>query len=159
MNFGFELISCEFAGFFGLVLLLYHLPFMQKARRGLLLLASLLCLLLLGGMAGFAWLVLSALVILLPERYAIWCLVLMGIPNSVIYAGIWPLAIHDLGKWTNLGSSLLVMALSASAIFPLIKAGIVDSGTGLQMSYWILMPSFLYMMYYAFSGHKINKWS
>lgn len=104
-------------------------------------------------------LVLSVLVIALPAKYAIWCLVLMGIPNSVIYAGIWPLAIHDLGKWTNLGSAILVMALCGSAIFPLIKAAIVDSGVCLQMSYWILIPSFLYMVYYAFSGHKINFWT
>jgi len=102
--------------------------------------------------------ILSVLVIVLPPQYAIWALVLMGIPNSVIYAGIWPLAIHDLGKWTTLGSAILVMALCGSAIFPLIKASIVDSGVGLQMSYWILIPSFLYMMYYAFFGHKINKW-
>jgi len=104
-------------------------------------------------------LVLSVLVIALPAKYAIWCLVLMGIPNSVIYAGIWPLAIHNLGKWTNLGSAILVMALCGSAIFPLIKAAIVDSGVGLQMSYWILVPSFLYMVYYAFAGHKINFWT
>lgn len=104
-------------------------------------------------------LIFSVLVIALPAKYGIWCLVLMGIPNSVIYAGIWPLAIHDLGKWTNLGSAILVMALCGSAIFPLIKAAIVDSGVCLQMSYWILIPSFLYMVYYAFSGHKINSWT
>lgn len=104
-------------------------------------------------------LIFSVLVIALPAKYGIWCLVLMGIPNSVIYAGIWPLAIHDLGKWTNLGSAILVMALCGSAIFPLIKAAIVDSGVCLQMSYWILIPSFLYMVYYAFAGHKINSWT
>lgn len=104
-------------------------------------------------------LVLSVLVITLPAKYAIWCLVLMGIPNSVIYAGIWPLAIHDLGKWTNLGSAILVMALCGSAVFPLVKAAIVDSGTCLQMSYWILIPSFLYMVYYSFLGHKVNFWN
>lgn len=103
--------------------------------------------------------VFSVLVIALPPQVGIWFLVLMGIPNSVIYAGIWPLAIHDLGKWTNLGSAILVMALCGSAIFPLVKAAIVDStGCTLQMSYWILIPAFLYMMYYAFFGHKINSW-
>ncbi|MCQ2158752.1 MAG: sugar MFS transporter [Bacteroidales bacterium] len=103
--------------------------------------------------------VFSVLVIVLPPQVGIWFLVLMGIPNSVIYAGIWPLAIHDLGKWTNLGSAILVMALCGSAIFPLVKAAIVDStGCTLQMSYWILIPAFLYMMFYAFFGHKINNW-
>ena len=36
---------------------------------------------------------------------SIWFLVLMGYPNALIYTGIWPLAIRDLGKYTNLGLS------------------------------------------------------
>lgn len=103
-------------------------------------------------------LVLSILVMILEPGKAVWCLVLMGIPNSVIYAGIWPLAIHDLGKWTNLGSAILVMALCGSAIFPLIYASIADAAGSLHTAYWILIPAFLYMMYYAFFGHKINAW-
>ena len=108
-------------------------------------------------------LVLSVLVMVLPPQISVWCLVLMGIPNSVIYAGIWPLAIHDLGKWTNLGSAIMVMALCASAIFPLIRAAIVDAqpvagALAQRTGYWILIPGFLYMIYYAFRGHKIEKW-
>ena len=103
-------------------------------------------------------LVLSVLVLLLPPRTAVWCLVLMGIPNSVVYAGIWPLAIHDLGKWTNLGSAILVMALCGSAIFPLIYAGIADSCGSLHTAYWILIPAAAYMIFYAFVGHKIEYW-
>ena len=90
----------------------------------------------------------------------------MGIPNSVIYAGIWPLAIHDLGKWTNLGSAILVMALCGSAIFPLIRAAIVDAQPAVVIApiaqrtgYWILIPAFAYMVFYAFAGHKINHWA
>ena len=104
-------------------------------------------------------LALSVLVMLLPARQAVWCLVLMGIPNSVVYAGIWPLAIHDLGKWTNLGSALMVMALCGSAIFPLIYAGIADASGSLHTAYWILIPAAAYMIFYAFAGHKINNWS
>ena len=104
-------------------------------------------------------LVLSVLVMLLPARQAVWCLVLMGIPNSVVYAGIWPLAIHDLGKWTNLGSAIMVMALCGSAIFPLIYAGIADASVSLHTAYWILIPAAAYMIFYAFAGYRINNWS
>lgn len=104
-------------------------------------------------------LVLAVLVVLLPPRYAVWCLVLMGIPNSVVYAGIWPLAIHDLGRWTNLGSAILVMALCGSAIFPLIYASIADASASLHFAYWILIPASVYMIFYAFVGHKINYWT
>lgn len=107
----------------------------------------------------FIILVLSVLVMLLPARQAVWCLVLMGIPNSVVYAGIWPLAIHDLGKWTNLGSAIMVMALCGSAIFPLIYAGIADASASLHTAYWILIPAAAYMIFYAFAGYRINNWS
>ena len=83
----------------------------------------------------------------------------MGIPNSVVYAGIWPLAIHDLGKWTNLGSAILVMALCGSAIYPLIYASIADATLSLHTAYWILIPAAAYMLFYALWGHKINSWS
>lgn len=104
-------------------------------------------------------LVLAVLVMILPAKYAVWCLVLMGIPNSVVYAGIWPLAIHDLGKWTNLGSAILVMALCGSAIFPLIYASIADASGSLHLAYWILIPAAAYMIFYAFVGYRINKWT
>ena len=103
-------------------------------------------------------LVLSILIPLLPPNVAVWCLVLMGIPNSVVYAGIWPLAIHDLGKWTNLGSAIMVMALCGSAIFPMIYAGIADASASLHLAYWVLLPAAAYMVFYAFVGHKYNFW-
>ena len=103
-------------------------------------------------------LVLAVLVPLLPASQAVWCLVLMGIPNSVVYAGIWPLAIHDLGKWTNLGSAIMVMALCGSAIFPLVYAALADASGSLQFAYWLLVPAALYMIYYAYAGYRINNW-
>ena len=50
----------------------------------------------------------------------------MGVCNALIYAGIWPLAIHDLGRWTNLGSSFMVMALCGNAFMPVIYGLIAD---------------------------------
>ncbi|OFY39026.1 MAG: glucose/galactose MFS transporter [Bacteroidetes bacterium GWF2_40_14] len=89
---------------------------------------------------------------------SIWFLVLMGMPNALIYAGIWPLAIRNLGKYTNLGSSLLVMALCGNAFLPVIYGSLVDS-YGARLSYWVLVPCFLYLIFYAFKGHKIEHWS
>ena len=103
-------------------------------------------------------LVLSFLVVLTPVKSSIWFLVLLGIPNSLIYAGIWPLAIRNLGKWTNLGSSLLVMGLCGNAILPLIYAFVADRFGSLQIGYWVLVPCFAYMIFYAFKGYKIENW-
>ena len=103
-------------------------------------------------------LILSILVLLLPVKSSIWCVVLLGVPNSLIYAGIWPLAIRGLGKWTTLGSSLLVMALCGNAIVSLLY-GLMTDYMSLQMSYWLLLPCFAYMIYYAVWGYKIEHWS
>ena len=103
-------------------------------------------------------LVLSALVLLLPMKASIWCVVLLGVPNSLIYAGIWPLAIRGLGKWTTLGSSLLVMALCGNAILSLLY-GLMTDYMSLQASYWLLIPCFAYMIYYAIWGYKVEHWT
>ena len=77
-----------------------------------------------------AGLVLSIMVLAFPPKASIWFLVLLGIPNSLIYAGIWPLAIKGLGRWTNLGSSLLVMALCGNAIMSLLYGLEADRNLG-----------------------------
>ena len=89
---------------------------------------------------------------------SIWCLSLMGVCNALIYAGIWPLAIHDLGRWTNLGSSFMVMALCGNAFMPVIY-GLIADHHGLRSGYIVLIPCFLYLIFYAFYGYKINHWS
>jgi glucose/galactose transporter len=89
---------------------------------------------------------------------SIWFICLMGIPNALIYAGIWPLAIHDLGRWTSRGSSLMVMALCGNAFMPVVYGLIADS-YGLRIAYIVLIPCFIYLMFYAYYGHKVNNWS
>jgi glucose/galactose transporter len=88
---------------------------------------------------------------------SIWFLASIGFPNALIYAGIWPLSIHNLGKLTKTGSSLLIMGLSGNAILPLIYGAIGDHH-GLRAGYWVLIPCFLYLVWFAFQGHTINYW-
>ena len=88
---------------------------------------------------------------------SIWFLASIGFPNALIYAGIWPLSIHNLGKVTKTGSSLLIMGLSGNAILPLIYGAIGDH-YGLRAGYWVLIPCFIYLVWFAFHGHTINYW-
>ena len=81
----------------------------------------------------------------------------MGFPNALIYAGIWPLAIRGLGRHTKTGSSLLIMGLCGNAIMPQIYGWIADLH-GLRAGYWVLIPCFLYLIFYALWGHKIEYW-
>ena len=88
---------------------------------------------------------------------SLWFLILLGLPNSLIFAGIWPLAIRNLGKYTNLGSSFLVMGLCGNAFLPLIYGWVADN-FDLRMGYWVLVPCFLYLIFYAAVGHSIEHW-
>ena len=88
---------------------------------------------------------------------SIFLLCALGFPNALIYAGIWPLSIHGLGKFTKTGSSLLIMRLCGNAILPLIY-GYFAEVYDLRIGYWILIPCFLYLIFFATKGHKINSW-
>ncbi|MEA4917056.1 glucose/galactose MFS transporter [Proteiniphilum sp.] len=95
---------------------------------------------------------------------SLWYLVMMGLPNALLYAGIWPLAINKLGKHTNLGSAFLVMALSGSAFMPMIYHALVEAQAiltpfeAMKQAYWILIPCFAYIVWYAARGYRIRSW-
>ena len=80
---------------------------------------------------------------------SIWFLVLLGFPNSLIYAGIWPLSIRGLGRFTKIGSSLLIMGLCGNAILPLIYGHFADLFS-VKQAYWVLIPCYLYLMFFSF---------
>ena len=88
---------------------------------------------------------------------SIWFVVLLGLANSLVWAGIWPLALDGLGKFTKLGASILIMGLCGNAILPMIYGYFADS-VGLREAYWVLVPCYLYLMFYAFKGHAIKRW-
>ena len=82
---------------------------------------------------------------------SIFLLCALGFPNALIYAGIW------LGKFTKTGSSLLIMGLCGNAILPLIY-GYFAEVYDLRIGYWILIPCYLYLIFFATKGNKINSW-
>jgi fucose permease len=73
-----------------------------------------------------------------------------------MWPSIWPLAIAGLGRFTKTGSSLLVMAISGAAVLPLLY-GYVTDHTNPQQAYWIVVPCYIAIGYYAIWGHKIGK--
>jgi FHS family L-fucose permease-like MFS transporter len=81
---------------------------------------------------------------------------LLGLANSLMWPAIWPLAIEGLGKFTKTGSALLVMAIAGGAILPLIY-GKLSLSIGNQQGYWILIPCYLYILYFAIKGYKIGR--
>ena len=81
---------------------------------------------------------------------------LLGLSNSLMWPAIWPLAIAGLGRFTKIGSSFLIMAIAGAALLPLLYGRLADVFNG-QQAYWILVPCYLFIGYYATWGHKIRR--
>jgi glucose/galactose transporter len=96
----------------------------------------------------------------------------LGIANALVWPAIWPLALTGLGKFTKTASALLIMAISGGAIIPPLYGALVDSkkeelivagvnevsalSEAASFGYWILLPCYLVILYYAFWGHKLG---
>ena len=93
----------------------------------------------------------------LKADISIWFLVLMGLANSLIWAGIWPLALDGLGKFTKLGASILIMMLCGNAIMPLVYGHFADM-YNVRTAYWVLFPCYAYLVFYAIKGHQFRSW-
>ncbi|WP_025765289.1 sugar MFS transporter [Dyadobacter tibetensis] len=89
---------------------------------------------------------------------SIWFIVLLGLANSLVWAGIWPLALDDLGRFTKLGASVLIMMLCGNAIMPVVYGFFADV-YGVRNAYWVLIPCYLFLVYYAIHGHKLRRWA
>jgi glucose/galactose transporter len=89
---------------------------------------------------------------------SIWFVVLLGLANSLVWAGIWPLALDGLGRFTKLGASIMIMGLCGNAILPLFYGYFADL-YDVRAAYWVLFPCYLYLVYYAIYGHQIRKWT
>jgi len=89
---------------------------------------------------------------------SIWFVVLLGLANSLVWAGIWPLALDRLGRYTKLGASVMIMGLCGNAIMPLFYGYVADL-YNVRYAYWVLFPCYLYLVFYAFHGHRIRKWA
>src|SRR5207253_689407 len=84
---------------------------------------------------------------------SIWFVVLLGLANSLVWAGIWPLALDGLGRFTKLGASVLIMGFCGNAILPLFYGYFADV-YNVRQAYWVLFPCYLYLVFYAFYGHR-----
>jgi FHS family L-fucose permease-like MFS transporter len=81
---------------------------------------------------------------------------LLGLANSLMWPAIWPLALNGLGRFTKIGSSLLIMGIAGGAIVPLLYGRLVDIFSTNQ-AYWVLVPIYIFIFYFAVAGHKIKR--
>lgn len=80
----------------------------------------------------------------------------LSFAHAIMWPAIWPLSIHDLGKYTKLGSAFLIMAIAGGAILPLIYGKLSLAYTP-QSAYALLFVSYAYILFFATVGYRIEK--
>ena len=83
-------------------------------------------------------------------------IVLLSFANALMWPCIWPLALDKLGKFTKTGSALLIMGISGGALLPLLYGAISDMSNR-QHAYLIMIPLYLYILYFAMKGYRAGK--
>ena len=83
---------------------------------------------------------------------------LLGFANALVWPTIWPLALAELGSHTTRGAALLIMAIAGGAILPIIYGALAEKD-GNQFAYWMLVPCYLFILFYALHGQKMRSWS
>ena len=101
--------------------------------------------------------VLTILAIYTKGTTAVACFALLGFSNSVLWPAIWPLALEGSGRFTKIGSALLIMGIVGGAILPPLYGKIAEIVGSKQEAYWMMMPAYLFILYFGVSGHKIGK--
>lgn len=85
----------------------------------------------------------------------------LGLANAIVWPAIFPLALSGMGKLTSVGSALLVMGISGGAFGPLfwsLASGSSGQAVDLQGGYIVMLPCYLYILFYAVKGCKMKSW-
>lgn len=108
--------------------------------------------------AAILGIVLSIGVIYLPGIYSVWCLALLGFANAPMWPAIWPLSIDGLGKYLKTGSALLIIGIAGGALLPKLWTLLGShAGIGMQKAFWLLVPCYVFILFFATVGNRIGK--
>jgi FHS family L-fucose permease-like MFS transporter len=90
---------------------------------------------------------------------AITFIALLGLSNALMWPAIFPLAISGLGRFTKMGSGLLIMGIAGGAVLPLLYGYLkVKAHLSNELSFFVCMlPCYMYILYYSILGYKAGK--
>jgi MFS transporter, FHS family, L-fucose permease len=88
---------------------------------------------------------------LLPN--SIFFVALFGLSNALVWPALWPLCLNELGKFTKIGSAMLIMGIIGGALIPPSYIALSQK-IGFQTSLWMVLPIYLYILYYSTWGYK-----
>lgn len=84
-------------------------------------------------------------------------LVLVGLCTSIMWGGIFNLAVEGLGKYLAAASGLFMVLVCGGGILPVLQGWVADEA-GFMHSYWVIIGALAYLLYYGLIGCKnVNK--
>ena len=83
-------------------------------------------------------------------------LVLCGLCTSIMWGGIFNLAVEGLGEYTAVASGFFMVMVCGGGIVPLIQGYVADIA-GYLSSYWVLFAGVAYLLFYALIGSRVTK--
>lgn len=99
---------------------------------------------------------LLALAIGVDSNLAVWAVFAVPFFESIMFPTIFALAIKDLKEDTEIGSSLVVMAIAGGALFPPVM-GFISDQSNIQISYIVPLVCFIVVAWYGWAGYKTSK--
>lgn len=102
---------------------------------------------------SFICMMLLAVATLVKSELAMWALLAVPFFESIMFPTIFSLAIEDIKEDTEIGSSLIVMAVAGGALFPVLM-GLISDYSNIQISYIIPLLCFIVIAWFGMKGYK-----
>lgn len=108
----------------------------------------------LSALTGIAF---SIVAFLASGTVSITFIALLGLANALMWPAIFPMAIDGLGRFTRVGSALLIMGIAGGAIIPQAYAQLSHIISHQAAFFWCVLPGYLYILFYAVKGHRVGR--
>lgn len=86
----------------------------------------------------------------------IFAFLLVGLCTSVMWGGIFNMAVEGLGKYTAIASGIFMTMVFGCAVMMFIQASVADA-VGYIQSYWVVVFCAAYLLFYALVGSHVHK--
>lgn len=87
----------------------------------------------------------------------VFAFILIGLCTSVMWGGIFNMAVEGLGKYTAIASGIFMTMVFGCAVMVAIEAGVADAFGSFTASYWVILCCAAYILFYALIGSRPAK--
>ena len=87
----------------------------------------------------------------------IFAFLLVGLCTSVMWGGIFNMAVEGLGKYTAIASGIFMTMVFGCAVMVALQAVVADVTGDILSSYWVVVFCAAYLLFYALVGSRVSK--